>query len=168
VKDEEIREKEIRDAGNGELVAPTTYRMEEDMDVDDEATRMKRKLAQTEDISDLITLYSDIPTDPEALRQACNALRQDVEQFRKRRKGTFDELVSFQAEAGTSGRMGEYRRLIGAGCGGVPPSEVDHVLGMLLEVRPLLFFIASCLIPSCQTLESEEPSSSSTAWAKAS
>ncbi|KAJ7937387.1 hypothetical protein B0H13DRAFT_2246599 [Mycena leptocephala] len=146
VKDEEIREKEIRDAGNGELVAPTTYRMEEDMDVDDEATRMKRKLAQTEDISDLITLYSDIPTDPEALRQACNALRQDVEQFRKRRKGTFDELVSFQAEAGTSGRMGEYRRLIGAGCGGVPPSEVDHVLGMLLE-----------------TLESEEPSSSSTA-----
>jgi hypothetical protein len=44
--------------------------------------------------------------------------------------------VSFQAEAGTSGRMGEYRRLIGAGCGGVPPSEVDHVLGMLLEVKP--------------------------------
>ncbi|KAJ7667659.1 transcription factor [Mycena polygramma] len=121
VKDEEVREKEIRDAGNGELVAPTTYRMEEDMD------------------------------DPEALREACNTLRQDVEQFRKRRKGTFDELVSFQAEAGTSGRMGEYRRLIGAGCGGVPPSEVDHVLGMLLE-----------------TLESEEPSSSSAAWAKAS
>ncbi|KAJ7688387.1 apses-domain-containing protein [Mycena rosella] len=149
VKDEEQREKEIRDAGNGELVAPTTYRPEDDMDTDDEASRMKRRLAQTEDISDLVTLYSDIPADPEALRQACNALRQDVEQFRKRRKGTFDELVSFQAEAGTSGRMGEYRRLIGAGCGGVPPSEVDHVLGMLLE-----------------TLESEEPSSSSNAWAK--
>ncbi|KAJ6627475.1 transcription factor [Mycena sp. CBHHK59/15] len=149
VKDEEVREKEIRDAGNGELVAPTTYRPEDGMDIDDDASRMKRKIAETEDISDLITLYSDIPTDPEALRQACNALRQDVEQFRKRRKGTFDELVTFQAEAGTSGRMGEYRRLIGAGCGGVPPSEVDHVLGMLLE-----------------TLESEEPSSSSTAWAK--
>ncbi|KAJ7162575.1 hypothetical protein C8R43DRAFT_919438 [Mycena crocata] len=149
VKDEEVREKEIRDAGNGELVAPTTYRMEDEMEADDEASRMKRRLAQTEDISDLVTLYSDIPTDPETLRQACSALRQDVEQFRKRRKGTFDELVSFQAEAGTSGRMGEYRRLIGAGCGGVPPSEVDHVLGMLLE-----------------TLESEEPSSSSTAWAK--
>ncbi|KAJ7179464.1 hypothetical protein C8R46DRAFT_1073840 [Mycena filopes] len=144
VKDEEVREKEIRDAGNGELVTPTGYRMEDDnMQVDDEASRMKRRLAQTEDISDLVTLYSDIPTDPEALRQACDALRQDVEQ------GQFDELVSFQAEAGTSGRMGEYRRLIGAGCGGVPPSEVDHVLGMLLE-----------------TLESEEPSSSSTAWAK--
>ncbi|KAJ6567221.1 hypothetical protein DFH09DRAFT_1156353 [Mycena vulgaris] len=150
VKDEEVREKEIRDAGNGELVAPTTYRMEDDMDTDDEASRLKRRLAQTEDISDLVTLYSDLPTDPEGLGQACNALRQDVEQFRKRRKGTFDELVSFQAEAGTSGRMGEYRRLIGAGCGGVPPSEVDHVLGMLLE-----------------TLESEEPSSSSNAWAKA-
>ncbi|KAF7353091.1 Cell division cycle-related protein res2/pct1 [Mycena venus] len=140
VKDEEIREKEIRDAGNDNANG---------MDVDDEAARMKRRLAQTEDISDLVTLYSDIPKDPEALRQACSALRTEIEQFRTRRKGTFEELVSFQAEAGTSGRMGEYRRLIGAGCGGVPPSEVDHVLGMLLE-----------------TLESEEPSSSSTAWAK--
>ncbi|KAJ7755651.1 hypothetical protein DFH07DRAFT_920303 [Mycena maculata] len=150
VKDEEVREKEIRDAANGELVAPITYRMEDDMETDDDASRLKRRLPQTEDISDLVTLYANIPTDPEGLRQACNALRQDVEQFRTRRKGTFDELVSFQAEAGTSGRMGEYRRLIGAGCGGVPPSEVDHVLGMLLE-----------------TLESEEPSSSSTAWARA-
>ncbi|KAJ7237214.1 apses-domain-containing protein [Mycena haematopus] len=148
VKDEEIREKDIRDAGNGELVPPANYRTEEDMDVDDETTRLKRRLA-TEDISDLVTLYSDIPTDPEALRQMSDSLRGEIEQFRKRRKGTFEELVSFQAEAGTSGRMGEYRRLIGAGCGGVPPSEVDHVLGMLLE-----------------TLESEEPSSSSTAWAK--
>ncbi|KAJ7283450.1 transcription factor [Mycena rebaudengoi] len=149
VKDEEVREKTIRDAGGGELVAPS-YRVEDEMDTDDDPSKIKRKLSQTEDISDLITLYSDLPTDPEALQQACNALRQDVEQYRKRRKGTFDELVTFQAEAGTSGRMGEYRRLIGAGCGGVPPSEVDHVLGMLLE-----------------TLESEEPSSSSTAWAKA-
>ncbi|KAJ7228994.1 transcription factor [Mycena pura] len=146
VMDEEIREKEIRDAGNGELVAPTTYHNQGDMETDDEA---ERKLAQTEDISDLVTLYFDIPTDPEALQQACDALRQEIEQFRTRRKGTFDELLSFQANAGTSGRMGEYRRLIGAGCGGVPPSEVDQVLSMLLE-----------------TLESEEPSSSSTAWAK--
>ncbi|KAJ7367938.1 hypothetical protein DFH08DRAFT_761361 [Mycena albidolilacea] len=147
VKDEEIREKEIRDAGNGELAPPATE--DTSMDVDDEATRMKRRLAATEDISDLVTLYADIPTDPDALREASDALRQEIEQFRTRRKGTFEELVSFQAEAGTSGRMGEYRRLIGAGCGGVPPSEVDHVLGMLLE-----------------TLESEEPSSSSSAWAK--
>ncbi|KAG8920656.1 hypothetical protein FRC02_000786 [Tulasnella sp. 418] len=29
--------------------------------------------------------------------------------------------------------MAEYRRLIGAGCGGVPPSEVDNVIGILLE-----------------------------------
>ncbi|KAJ7638490.1 transcription factor [Roridomyces roridus] len=149
VQDEELRENGVRNTANGQLVPPTTYRPEDDMEMVDEAARLKRRLAQTEDISDLLTLYSDIPTDPEGLQQACSALRQEVEQFRKRRKGTFDELVSFQAEAGTSGRMGEYRRLIGAGCGGVPPSEVDHVLGMLLE-----------------TLESEEPSSSSTAWAK--
>ncbi|KAK7061415.1 cell division cycle-related protein res2/pct1 [Favolaschia claudopus] len=147
VQDEEIRESEIRHAGNGELVPPISYQPSE-MEVDDEATRLKRRL-QTEDISDLVALYSDIPTDPDAVQQACNSLRQEIEQFRIRRKGTFEELVSFQAEAGTSGRMGEYRRLIGAGCGGVPPSEVDHVLGMLLE-----------------TLESEEPSSSSAAWGK--
>ena len=42
--------------------------------------------------------------------------------------------ITFQEEAGTSGRMGEYRRLIGVGCGGVPPSEVDQVLGMLLPL----------------------------------
>jgi len=104
-------------------------------------------LVQTEDISDLLVLYADIPTNAEDLSQSCEALREEIAQYRERRKLMFNELVTFQAEAGTSGRMGEYRRLIGVGCGGVPPSEVDQVLGMLLE-----------------TLESEEPSSSSTAW----
>jgi len=103
-----------------------------------------------EDITDLLKLHGNLPTDPDGIRQACEALRADIMQYRKRRKETFEGLVNFQAEAGTSGRMSEYRRLIGAGCGGVPPSEVDHVLGMLLE-----------------TLESEEPSSSSTAWSGA-
>jgi len=45
----------------------------------------------------------------------------------------FDEFVAFQTEAGTSGRMGEYRRLIASG-GSFRPSEVDQVLGVLLEV----------------------------------
>ncbi|CAK5262469.1 unnamed protein product [Mycena citricolor] len=133
VRDEEMREAEIRAASNGQLVSP-------DVNMD----------GGTADISDLLALYSDLPTDPEGIRQAGESLRQEIDQFRKRRKDTFDTLVSFQTEAGTSARMAEYRRLIGAGCGGVPPSEVDHVLGMLLE-----------------TLESEEPSSSSTAWGKA-
>ncbi|KNZ79588.1 Cell division cycle-related protein res2/pct1 [Termitomyces sp. J132] len=154
VKDEELREVAIREAADGQLMvtaALTSYRIE---DVDTEArsgpekTQGKRKAdSQAVDISDLIALHADIPTDPDELHKICEALREEMAQIRKRRKITFEELVSFQAEAGTSGRMAEYRRLIGAGCGGVPPSEVDQVLGMLLE-----------------TLESEESSSSSAVW----
>ncbi|KAG6866487.1 hypothetical protein C0991_003031 [Blastosporella zonata] len=153
VKDEEIREGAIRDAANGELIVTAvtaSYRFEEEMDTeggsDPDKLHGKRKASQVEDISDLIALHADIPTDPLELHKASEVLREELTQLRKRRKTTFEELVSFQAEAGTSGRMAEYRRLIGAGCGGVPPSEVDQVLGMLLE-----------------TLESEEPSSSA-AW----
>lgn len=151
VKDEEVREKRIRDAANGNLVvteATAHYDIEDDIDEDESSAKEKGKGKRkaTEDVSDLIELHSNIPTDPEELKNACDHLRGEIVEYRKRRKTMFDELVAFQAEAGTSGRMGEYRRLIGAGCGGVPPSEVDQVLGMLLE-----------------TLESEEPSSSS-AW----
>lgn len=142
VKDEETREKTIRDAANGELIltpATATFQIDEDdieMDSspDGEKSRGKRKATVSEDVADLAALYSNIPTDPDELRQSCDALREEISQHRKRRRLMFDELVTFQAQAGTSGRMGEYRRLIGAGCGGVPPSEVDQVLGMLLEV----------------------------------
>jgi transcription factor MBP1 len=145
VKDEEVREKTIRDAANGELVVTqetATYHVDDDIpDVDatnKERLKGKRKLSpQSEDISDLLELYASTPTDPVSLQQVCNALREEIGSLRKRRKDMFDELVTFQAEAGTGGRMSEYRRLIGAGCGGIPPSEVDHALGMLLEVRVL-------------------------------
>ena len=56
------------------------------------------------------------------------------------RKIAFGELVTFQAEAGTNGKMSEYRRLISAGCGGVEPAEVDQVLGMLLEVSAVAHY----------------------------
>jgi hypothetical protein len=94
-----------------------------------------------EDISDLVSLYSGIPTDPAQLRQECEVLREEITQHKKRRKIMFGELVAFQAEAGTSGQMGAYRRLIGAGCGGIPPTEVDAVLGMLLEVKNTVNFV---------------------------
>ncbi|KAK7471007.1 Transcription factor mbp1 [Stygiomarasmius scandens] len=165
-KDEEMREKNIREAAGGALTltpATATFRVEEEPESESqfqiptetvipgsevELSKGKRKAStQAEDISDLVALHSNIPTDPEELARACEALRGEITQHRKRRKQLFDHLVSFQAEAGTSGRMAEYRKLIGAGCGGIPPSEVDQVLGMLLE-----------------TLESEEPSASTTAW----
>ena len=123
-----------------------------------------RKATVTEDVADLSALYSNIPTDPDELRQSCDALREEISQHRKRRRLMFDELVTFQAQAGTSGRMGEYRRLIGAGCGGVPPSEVDQVLGMLLEVCMRISMTRHLADINTQTLESEEPSSSSIAW----
>ncbi|KZP15141.1 apses-domain-containing protein [Athelia psychrophila] len=145
-KDEEAREAAVREAANGQL-APVPYVADDDMSGGDPALGKRKAPPFGEDLSDLHRLHGDVPADAEGTRLACEALREDIMQHRKRRKETFEALVNFQAEAGTSGRMGEYRRLIGAGCGGVPPSEVDHVLGMLLE-----------------TLESEEPSSSSTAW----
>ncbi|EIW82513.1 apses-domain-containing protein [Coniophora puteana RWD-64-598 SS2] len=157
VKDEENREKGVRDAANGELaVTPATkpYRTDDDLDGEasmelsrDKAKGKRKALPQEEDISDLLRLYSDVPANSDAMRHTCNSLRDEITQSRKRRKSAFEELVTFQAEAGTGGRMAEYRRLIGAGCGGVPPSEVENIIGMLLE-----------------TLESEEPSSSSGAW----
>ncbi|KAG2158975.1 apses-domain-containing protein [Suillus bovinus] len=155
VKDEENREILIRDAADGELMitaATVPYRTDDDIEEvaepgKDKGKGKRKALPQEEDISDLLALYADVPTDPEALRATCDALREEIGLHRKRRKDMFDELASFQAEAGTGGRMADYRKLIGAGCGGMQPSEVDNVIGMLLE-----------------TLESEEPSASSTAW----
>lgn len=156
IKDEENREKSVRDAADGELkitTATAPYRTADDMEVDgtteqgkDKGKGKRKTLPQEEDISDLLALYSDIPSDPEALRSACEALREELEHHCKRRKDLFDELTAFQAEAGTGGKMSEYRQLIGKGCGGVPPSDVDHLVGILLE-----------------TLESEE-SNASAVW----
>ena len=170
MKDEEMREKTIRDAANGELaITPSTVpyvAADDNMDGEVAKVQGKRKMPPFgEDITDLLELHRNLPTEPEGIRQACETLRAEIMHHRKRRKETFDGLVNFQAEAGTSGRMSEYRRLIGAGCGGVPPSEVDHVLGMLLEVCTIYFSTLLSLITVVfQTLESEEPSSSSTAW----
>lgn len=145
VKDEEMREKMIREAANGNLEltpATATFTVEEEVDGNEpfgsgngERKGKRKAFTQEESIQDLIALHSNIPTDPEELRRACEALREEVSQFKKRRKVAFDELVTFQAETGTSGKMSEYRRLISAGCGGVEPADVDNVLGMLLEVR---------------------------------
>ncbi|KAL0580907.1 Transcription factor mbp1 [Marasmius crinis-equi] len=155
VKDEENREKTIRDAAGGSLAltqATATYRVEEeelqgDPREGDRAKSKRKAYTQSEDIADLTGLHSDIPSDPEGLKRACDALREDIGRHRKRRRELFDELVTFQAEAGTRGKMADYRKLIASGCGDLPLSEVDSVLGLLLE-----------------TLESDDPNSSTTAW----
>ncbi|KAH7888025.1 apses-domain-containing protein [Phlebopus sp. FC_14] len=157
VKDEENREKSIRDAASGELVvtaATIPYRTDDDVDGEgtaetgkDKGKGKRKALPQEEDITDLVALYANIPTDQGAISSECETLREELAHHRKRRKEFFEELTTFQAEAGTGGRMAEYRRLIGAGCGGVPASEVDNIIGILLE-----------------TLESEDSSASSVAW----
>lgn len=162
VKDEEAREKRIRDAANGELVVTeltAEYEFEDEIEDDDPLSmeKIKGKRKATEDISDLIELHSNIPSDPEELKKACDQLREEIMEYRKRRKTMFDGLVAFQAEAGTSGRMSEYRRLIGAGCGGVPPSEVDQVLGMLLEVWYLSSYLSHKLTVCSRPLNPKNP-----------
>jgi len=144
VKDEEEREKAVRDAAGG-VLAPLSsvslYPLEEpapEGELGPGAGTKRKATPVEEDVSDLIALHADMPQDPESLRIACEVLREELAQHRKRRKEMFDEFVRFQAEAGTGGRMAEYRRLIAAGCGGIPPSEVDSVVSMLLEVRTLL------------------------------
>ena len=112
VKDEEERERGIREAAGGQLISATG-----------------------EPVSDLIALHADIPADPEALRKECEKLREELAAHQTRRKDMFERLVKFQADSGTGGRMAEYRRLISAGCGGIPQEEVDNVVDMLLEVR---------------------------------
>jgi len=154
VKDEESRELHIRNAAGGELkITPATVPCWTDdggMEVDgttepskDKAKGKRKALPQEEDISDLLELYSNIPDDPEALRSTCEALRDELGHHRKRRRELFDEITVFQAEAGTGGRMGEYRRLIGAGCGGVQPTEVDSIISVLLEVSRIKLVVHS-------------------------
>ena len=143
VKNEEEREQAVRDAAGGALAPLPSlplYTIEESIPEGGlgAGAGTKRKAdSMEEDLSDLIALHADIPTDSESLRVASEVLRGEVAQHRKHRKVMFDEFVRFQAEAGTGGRMADYRRLISAGCGGIPTSEVDGVVSMLLEVRTL-------------------------------
>ena len=95
------------------------------------------EIGEGEDISDLQELYGELPADEAGIQEACQKLRAELEQGRVRRGSVFDELVTLQAEAGTSGRMAQYRRLLGAGCGGMPIGDVDDALSMLLEVCSL-------------------------------
>ena len=146
VKDEEEREKQTREMNHGEIPSiPSSASLVDE--VEESVPGLKRRMM---DNSDLGELYANIPTDPEALKEECEKLREEMVQHRKRRRVTFEELVKFQAEAGTGGRMSEYRRLIGAGCG-LPPSDVDGVLGILVEVRALVAVAADqLLIGDCQ------------------
>lgn len=126
VAEDEERERAIREGQGGEIST-----------VSNEGEHWS---STGEPVTDLVNLNADVPKDPAAVEEECEKLRTELVSFKKRRLDAIDELVKFQTEAGTGGRMADYRRLIGAGCGGVPPGDVDNVLGMLLEVS-ISFFL---------------------------
>lgn len=131
VNEDEEREKTIR-AGQGGELATTSIEGE-------------YWTSTGETVTDLVNLHTDLPASPENIQEECDRLRTELVSYKKRRLDAIDDLVRFQAEAGTGGRMADYRRLIGAGCGGVPPGDVDNVLGILLEVGGILFdSLCSC------------------------
>ena len=71
---------------------------------------------------------------PEQIVAECEALRSDILHQYRCRKDAFKRYSEELAGAGT-GRMRDYRRLISAGLGGIPDSQVDDAIGTLLEVR---------------------------------
>ncbi|KDQ14235.1 hypothetical protein BOTBODRAFT_175018 [Botryobasidium botryosum FD-172 SS1] len=132
VKDEEAREKAWISHGSHDTMP--------DPNADTKGKTRIDEGVVLQDTTDLIELHTLPQLTAQELHDACEVLREEIAKHRVRRKEAFEEFVRHQADAGTGGRMADYRRLIGAGCGGVPPSEVDNVVGMLLE-----------------TLEAEEP-----------
>ncbi|KAF8334984.1 uncharacterized protein EI90DRAFT_3280123 [Cantharellus anzutake] len=67
------------------------------------------------------------------IHEECERLRTEIKGARGKLKKDMEEFVNYQAEAGTGGRMADYRKLISAGCGEIPVAEVDSVVGLLLE-----------------------------------
>ncbi|KZT62205.1 apses-domain-containing protein [Calocera cornea HHB12733] len=121
MKDEEDREKAW-------LASPDGMRYRLGMGNSDGKGKAK---ADMDEFSDLHVLHS-LPTDPDEVRRECDALRDELQGFRNRREEMMKRFVQQLAEAGTGGRMPEYRRLIG-GSLGIPPDEVDSIVDSLLE-----------------------------------
>ncbi|TIB08683.1 hypothetical protein E3P89_03440 [Wallemia ichthyophaga] len=62
----------------------------------------------------------------------CTILREQINSLHHKRIASLHELIKRQKEVGTGKKMSEYRKLISVGCG-IPTTEIDGVLEMLLE-----------------------------------
>lgn len=140
VKEEESKEKVWRAAGGGSALLDGAAMSA--LLSPERKTRATGSV-QGEDAQVLEDLHSfalqKVAEGPEAVAAAVSELQGDIAKQRARRIEDSAEFVRLGAEAGTGGRMSEYRRLIGAGCGGVPPNEVDAVIGVLLEVSDFIY-----------------------------
>ncbi|EJD00823.1 apses-domain-containing protein [Fomitiporia mediterranea MF3/22] len=149
-RDEEDRERAVRSSPLGQGLPSVTGTNPDIVSESMEATQpvpISFQVTENEDISDLRELYSNLPNDEKGVQQACQELRADLVQSRTRRSEMFEQLATLQAEAGTQGRMAQYRRLLSAGCGGMPQAELDDALAMLLD-----------------SLEAEDPGNATTTW----
>lgn len=149
IQDEEARERAVRSTplGQGLPFIPDSISdtISDTMDVSPPPDGLFQ-INENEDISDLHEMYSNLPSDDEGIRQACQEIRSELERSRTKRAEMFEQLVTLQAEAGTGGRMAQYRRLLSAGCGGIPAGEIDDVLSALLEVSSLVSITCSHLL----------------------
>lgn len=108
-KDEDNRERELFDEQGGMFTEPTMQ------------------------MQDVVELHSNLP-DEGSIHDACEAVRVEISKLSEQRAELFKTFVSQQAEAGTGGKMNEYKRLIAAGCGGMSLSDVEEIIGSLYEV----------------------------------
>jgi DNA repair exonuclease SbcCD ATPase subunit len=102
-----------------------------DREAFDEQGRMVAE--PTEQTQDIVELHANIP-DEAILHDACESIRSELALLSEQRTELFKTFVSQQAEAGTGGKMNEYKRLIAAGCGGMSFGEVEEVIESLYEV----------------------------------
>ncbi|KAF8306263.1 ankyrin [Clavulina sp. PMI_390] len=70
----------------------------------------------------------------EQIEQECTKIRDELAARAIRRAEMFQKIVKELSEAGNGENMEEYRKLIAAGLGGIPPSEVDELIGPILEM----------------------------------
>ncbi|TIA86266.1 hypothetical protein E3P99_03741 [Wallemia hederae] len=75
---------------------------------------------------------STINAPSDNVQEECATLRNKIKELQEKRITSIQELIRRQKEVGTGKKMSEYRKLISVGCG-IPATEIDTVLEMLLE-----------------------------------
>lgn len=75
---------------------------------------------------------STINAPSDNVQEECASIRDKIKELQQKRITSIQELIKRQKEVGTGKKMSEYRKLISVGCG-IPTTEIDTVLEMLLE-----------------------------------
>ena len=85
---------------------------------------------------------AETPQTSSQIQNECKALREEILENEKKRRGVFEQLVKEQSEGGTGGKkITEYKRLIAITMGGIPISDLDAAIGPMLEVSCFFAFL---------------------------